>query len=112
MDKFPETFSRQECNKMMEKCQLELIKSVRQKFYDDIQSAVQDCTQIVTLVFPDKLWNEHRKTLILELFEKFGKIIVQEIGIQDTKRFINNETDITRMPSNIKYVTIDFMKGS
>ncbi len=112
MDKFPETFTRQECNKMMEKCQSELIKTVRQTFYDDIQSSVQNCTQVVLLTFPDKLWNEHRKTLVAELFEKFGKLTVQDIGIQDTKRFINNDVDITRMPSNIKYVTIDFMKGT
>ena len=107
MEKFPETFNRQVCYEVMEKCQSELIKSVRQTFFENIQTSVRECTQLITLEFPDKLWHEHRVTLIKELLERFGKMQVKTFGLHPLTQLIKIGTEI---PLNVKYVTIEFIK--
>jgi hypothetical protein len=107
MDKFPDTFTRAICYEVMEKCQLELIKSVRESFFDNIQTSVRECTQLITLEFPDKLWHEHRVTLIKELLERFGKMQVKTFGNHPLTQLIKIGTDI---PLNVKFITLEFIK--
>lgn len=111
MDKFPEDFTRQACNEIMGECQSELIKTVRQSFYETIQKSVHDCVQIVLLEFPDKLWNEHRETLIKELLDRFLKLTIKTFGglNPDMTKTITKAIDI---PINVKRVIIEFIKDS
>ena len=108
MDKFPEDLNRQNCNELMETCQNELIRNVRSTFYNSIMSGVNECTQTIVLNFPDKLWEIHRKTIIGELLERFGKIVVLSIGQQNVEKPVTKICDIPKNPTR---VTIDFSMG-
>jgi hypothetical protein len=92
----------------MKTCQEQLIKDVRKQFYDTIQKSVQECSQISTLEFPDKLWQQHRITLIKEIIVLFGKIKVQSVSINHDRTLqITNSNDI---PNNAKKIIIEFIK--
>lgn len=108
MDKFPDNFNRKTCNDIMKDCQEELVKTVRKAFYDTIQKSVQDCSQIAILEFPDKLWHQHKIVLIKEILDRFGKVKIQTItSTHDRVVQITNSNDI---PTNVKRITIEFIK--
>lgn|SRR5579863_4867363 len=107
MDKFPQHFNRSACNEIMEKCQIELVKNIRQTFYESINKSVNDCMPQVTLEFPDNLWDEHRMTLIKELLERFGKLKIQIVSEHILIKLV---THIDNVPSGVKNVIIEFIK--
>lgn len=108
MDKFPDTFNRKICNDRMAKNQFILIKEVRKNFVDIVEKAVEDCSQYVTLEFPDRLWHEHKTVIIRELLERFGKIKVQTSNVHaNVVKIIQSIEDI---PNNVKKVIIEFIK--
>jgi hypothetical protein len=109
MDSFPDDFNRQVCNEKMQNSQAHLIKSVRKTFYDTITDLVGSCTQLITVEFPEQLWNEHRKTLIRELLERFGKLTIHTNSDTPMKKLI--EKNINDIPNNVKKVTLDFIKN-
>lgn len=106
MDKFPENFNRQNCNDNMEKAQNELIREVRKAFYDSITMGIDNCSQVISVEFPDKLWDIHRKTIIIELMERFGKLILSTNGIPGITKPVIKQSEI--LP-NTKKVTIEFV---
>lgn len=110
MDKFPDSFNRATCYDIMEQCQTELLKTTRNTIYENIQTSVRDCSQLITLEFPDKLWNEHRITLIRELLERFGKIRVEDPNKGAPRIKQLNITEA--IPDNVKRVTIDLIKDT
>ena len=108
MDEFPETFNRKVCNDVMTCNQAKLIKEVRKTFYDLVQEAVDNCSSVVTLDFPEKLWHEHRVTLIKELIDRFGKIKIQTSNIHcETTKLITSVDDV---PNFVKKVLVEFVK--
>ena len=110
MDEFPNNFNRQECIVIMKECQSQLLKDIREIFYNIITTSVQECSQLITLEFPDKLWNEHRKTLVRELVERFGKLKVEVIGSMNKFNVTKPIVTITDpIPDDIKIVTIDLI---
>jgi hypothetical protein len=112
MDQFPESFNRATCLDIMEKCQADLLRTIRKEFFDKITTSVQECSTYVVLEFPDKLWNEHRVTLIKELLHKFGKMRVEIEPGKTVKHNLKKELTITdSIPENIKQITIDFVKS-
>lgn len=108
MDKFPDNFNRQSCNDQMEKSQDELVRVVRKTFFDSINMGINDCSQVITVEFPDKLWDIHRKTIIIELMERFGKLILATNGIPGITKPVIKQNEI--LP-NTKKVTIDFVNN-
>lgn len=108
MDKFPDTFNRKICNDRMAKNQLILIKDVRKSFVDQVEKAVEDCSQTVTLEFPDRLWHEHKVVIIKEILERFGKVKVQTSNIH--ANVIKSIQNIEDIPNNVKKVIIEFIK--
>lgn len=108
MDQFPETFNRKVCNDVMTQNQATLIKEVRKTFYELVQEAISSCSPIVVLEFPEKLWHEHRLTLIKELIERFGKIKIQTSNIHcETTKLITSVEDV---PNFVKKVLVEFVK--
>jgi len=107
MDKFPETFTRKICNEQMAKNQSILIKDIRKTFYDAGVKAVEDCSQKLSLEFPDKLWHEHKLTLIKELLERFGKFKIVCGAQYEVTRLIDNIVDV---PNNVKKIVVEFIK--
>jgi len=106
LDKYPDTFNRALLNRIMEEKQTELIKVIRKQFYDTTTQAVVDCDQIVTLEFPDKLWQKHRLTLANEILERFGEArMITQNGTVTTSRLTNDKSEI---PSGIKKIVIEF----
>ncbi|QKF94381.1 hypothetical protein QKU48_gp0923 [Fadolivirus algeromassiliense] len=108
MNQFPDTFTRQVCHDILTKNQLELIKQVRDTFHKTTLKAVQDCDPEVVLEFPDKLWHEHRVTLIQEILERFGKIKIKTNN--PDYNALKSITDTDDLPTNIKKVIIEFIK--
>jgi len=108
MDKFPDTFNRKICNDRMARNQLTLIKEVRKSFVDIVEKAVEDCSQTVTLEFPDRLWHEHKTIIIRELLERFGKIKIQTSSVH--ANVIKTIQSIEDIPNNVKKVIIEFIK--
>ena len=108
MDKFPDGFTRQACMTLMENNQNELLKIIRQSFYDIISEGINKCEREIVVVFPDKLWYEHRRTITEELLMRFGKLRVKIINPQcEVTRLISDASDI---PDNVKKIIIEFWK--
>jgi hypothetical protein len=109
MEQFPLNFTRAKCYEKMEKSQAELLKMIRQTFYDSITSSVDDCVELIILEFPNKLWNTHRITLVRELLERFGKMRVEcapgKIVKHEMAKPFLTLTD--KIPENIKKITIN-----
>lgn len=106
MDKFPDTFNRKTCIEKMTVKQAELIKTTRKQFFDDVEKLTNECPVSMTLDFPERLWHEHKLTLIKELLEKFGKLKVKVINPQ--AEITKSISDINEAPTNIKKVIIEF----
>lgn len=108
MEKFPDTFNRTSCLETMTKNQLEIIKETRKSFFDTIMDLTNKCELIMELNFPDKLWYEHKYTLIGEILAKFGKIKIKVIGRPaDATLLIVNMEEVPKN-SNIKKIIIEF----
>jgi hypothetical protein len=103
---FPENFDRKSCIDKMTSNQKILIKSTRQDIYDNIIKFSDECNTIMTIDLPDKLWHEHKLTLIGEILERFGKIKIKIISGQiDVTKVIS---DIKDVPINVKKIIIEF----
>jgi len=107
MDKFPEGFTRKTCNDQMAVNQQVLIKEVRKIFYENALKAVENCSHKLTLEFPDKLWHEHKLTMIKEFLERFGKFKIVCGAQYEVTRLIDNIEDV---PMNVKKIIIEFIK--
>lgn len=107
MDKFPDDFNRQTWQDILTKNQKELLKQVRDQFYQTSIKARDDCDLSVILEFPEKLWDDSKIIIINELLEKWGKITIQAKGADHSisKAIINTEN----LPKNIIKVTIEFI---
>lgn len=113
MDQFPESFNRAHCMEFMEQCQTELVKSTRKDFYDKTNTSVNECSPDVILEFPNKLWNEHRVTLIKELLQRFGKLTIESEPGKTVKHNLKKELSLTdTIPENVKQITIHFVKST
>ena len=77
MDTFPQDFNLQNCFKRIEHNQKNLIKDVRQDFYNLVQEGVEKCEKKVELHFPDKLWSDNRNILVSEMIDRFGELEVK-----------------------------------
>jgi methionine synthase II (cobalamin-independent) len=108
MDKYPDNFTRVYCHEEMVKNQAELVKQIRKKFYDEVMKATELCEQNIPLVFPDKLWHEHKIQMIKEILTGFGKVKLTTINAQCN--VIKIISDINEIPLNVKQVTIEFHK--
>ena len=108
MDKYPDAFNRQVCIDLMTKQQTLLIRETRKSFYTTIIALSEKCESTITLDFPDKLWFEHKQTLIKELLTLFGKIKIKIIDRPNDT--ILPITNIEALPknSNIKKIIIEF----
>lgn len=76
MDAFPDDINMKACYEVLSQNQFELIKNVRQQFYNEIKENLTECKKISQLTFPEKLWSIHREKIICELLERFGKLKV------------------------------------
>jgi len=111
MEKYPDTFNRTSCLEIMTKQQAEVIKETRKVFYDTIMDLTNKCELVMELNFPDKLWYEHKYTLIGEILAKFGKIKIKIIGRpNDTTLSIVNMEEVPK-DSNIKKIIIEFPRN-
>lgn len=105
MDQFPEDFHRSICEKELDENQKELLRNTRAELYETYQKAKQDCEQVLVLTFPKKLWHIHRRTLTVEILDRFGDIKVTNCNEHEALVAI---TDPARIPQQIKSVTIEF----
>ena len=110
MDKFPDDLNRTLCMQKLERNQAQLLKSVRQTFYDIINKSIENCDLCVKLEFPEKLWKENRIIIIRELLGKFGQLKIKTIStVADVLKPITlNDTEI---PGNVKLIIIEFVKN-
>jgi len=106
MDKFPDTLSRKTCIDRMTIKQIDLIKETRKLMAELIAKYVEDCNPIMILEFPDRLWHEHKITIIKELLEKFGKLKVT--NPQTIANVTSTISDVKDVPTNVKRITIEF----
>jgi hypothetical protein len=108
MEKFPDTFGRASCLEIMTKQQTEIIKETRKSFFDAINDLTTKCELVMELNFPDKLWYEHKYTLIGEILQKFGKIKIKIIGRPNDATLLIVNMDEVPKNSNIKKIIIEF----
>ena len=108
MEKYPETFNRQLCLEIMTKQQTEIIKETRKMFHDTIMDLTNKCDLVMELIFPDKLWFEHKYTLIEEILKRFGKIKIKIIGKPNDATLTIASMDQVPKDSNIKKIIIEF----
>ncbi len=106
MDSFPDEINRQTCMQILEQNQLILIKLVRQKFNDTINHALSQNDKSVTLLFDEKLWDEHCKTITTELLTRFGKFTTTS----NPGKYVVTKplTSAGEIPDNLKSIQIDF----
>lgn len=106
MDTFPVDINRQSCMMVLERNQLQLIKETREKFTEIIKKALENCDKSVTLNFNKRLWQNHRKTITIELLQRFGDftIIFNDQDFTITKL----TTDVEDIPVNINSIKIEF----
>ena len=104
MDSFPDHINRETCMKTLEKNQYALILLTREKFTNAIEHALANSDKTIVLTFDDKLWPEHRKTITMELLDRFGEFACTTAnGSYSTTKTTSNEEEI---PSNIKMIKI------
>ena len=106
MDKLPDTCNRKTCIERMTVKQALLIKQTRKQFNDEIEKLTDECQTTMTLEFPERLWHEHKLTLIKELLVSFGKLKVKVINPQ--AEITKSIADVNDAPTNIKKVIIEF----
>jgi len=102
MDEFPEDLSKPSCAKIIAEKQKDLIKQVRQEFYEEIIEATNACESHVVLTFPNKLWHKYRKMITEELLERFG-----EFEISSPKS--THQWNVTKMTDSAEDIP-DFIK--
>jgi hypothetical protein len=109
MEKFPDTFDRKSCSEELAKNQLSLLRETRQIFVDKTLMSIKNCDADIRLDFPEKLWNDHKITIITELLEKFGKLKIQINNVSHgvTKVIKLGDT----VPNDVKSVIIEFLKN-
>lgn len=108
MDKYPENFNRKTCMDIIAKNQNSLVKIVRKEIYDKVSKALETCDIDVKYNFPEKLWYEHKVTLIKELIDNFGKVKVKTTNSQcEILKLINDTNDI---PRGTTHVIIEFVR--
>jgi len=108
MDEFPPELTLQNCKKMLEENEKQLLKKNREILYNNIMDAINNCEKNVTLHFDKKLWQKYRKTITGELLAIYGeiKIITTQKKISITKL----TTDIKDIPKNIEKIVIELYK--
>lgn len=106
MDEFPPDFNRAKCTEVMKLRQAELIKEVRQNFYNVCNLGIDQCDKQIELVFPDNLWYESRLTITSELLKRFGEVkVMNPQGDYKVERMTN---DLEQVPKNTKKIMIEF----
>lgn len=106
LDKFPQEINRKTCFNKMKENQNLLLKRTRKEFTDIINKSVDECDQVIELVFPSRLWHEHRLTLSKELLDQFGKIKVRTNSTQCDVTI--SVISINEVPPKISKVFIEF----
>jgi hypothetical protein len=106
MSQFPDDFHRKPCERELERNQLELLRKTRYDFYQTYVRARGECERSIKFMFPKKLWHSHRKTITIEILERFGEIKVTNCSENETIRTI---ADREKIPDMIKAVTIEFV---
>ena len=94
-------------NSIRTEIDMEMLKSVRRNFNNNIQTTIINDEESVTLEFPYGMHNEHKIIVIKELLERFGKMQVKTVGTQSRIHLIKKDTEI---PQNIKFIIIKFAK--
>lgn len=109
MDEFPKDFNRNNIMLTMQKNQLkkdqlekefqtQLLRTLRQNFYDNVQYSVDNLQKIAPLQLPIELTVESKSQLIQEILQKFTEIGVQydggEIFRYSDKVHLNNAVTI------------------
>jgi len=106
MDKFPEDFNRPNINKTIELGEEELVKYVRKRFHDEINQAAKNLEETVELIFPDKLWFKHRKTITEELLSILGELQIGSINDKDKTVVLKATDDPTKIPDKVNFIKI------
>jgi hypothetical protein len=104
---FPEDFVLGECVNEIKKNQEDLIQRVRATFYKDIKEAVSKSWKKVCIEFPETLWDEHRKSITLELIERFGSLKVIGEAEYNIELTVDEEEEL---PDRIATIEIIFWK--
>ena len=92
----------------MTEYQTKLVKDTRKIFYDKVMKAANECDSSVILVFPEKLWQEHRIELVKELITIFGKV---KLGlISNQCNIVKMLTDSNEIPQNVEKIIIDMLQ--
>lgn len=106
MDKFPDNFNRVTLNARAQQKQNILINLVREELFNTVVNSIEECENKVEFEFPAKLWQQYRKTLTIELLEKFGELKIYTKQGSVTTAFLTS--DKNNIPSNIKQIEIEF----
>lgn len=107
MEKFPESFTKLFCDEIIQHKQKELLCENRLIFFNKIIEAANDCEEEVILSFDKKLWFVHRKELIRELLEKFGKLRLVTSNSQHTVIKIIDKME--EIPLDVNKINIEFL---
>jgi hypothetical protein len=108
MDSYPDAFNRTSCIDIMTKQQALMIKETRQHFYDTIMRLTDKCESVMVLEFPDKLWFEHKHTLIKEILERFGKIKIKILSRPADATIPITNIELVPKDSGIKMIILEF----
>lgn len=107
MEGFPDEFNRTNLYTKMEKSQEKLIKDTRRRFFDEINESINNCSRVVSLVFPINMWNKYRIILIKELIERFNELrVYTDKSTHGTVRLIDNT--VKDLPRNINKIDIEY----
>lgn len=107
MDTFPNEIERMQCKKVLETSQEELIRETRQVFTNFIQNALKNCQKLVVLKFDDRMWDDGKKKITIELIERFGEILVESAANERATASININ-DPLKVPTRIIKLEITF----
>ena len=110
MEEFPEDLNRETCLKNLEKNQSEMLKEVRNNFYNTIKKSVENCDSYVKLEFPEKMWTENKIIIISELLQRFGVLKIKQQNTEhDVKKTL--QIGVKDIPKNVTQVIIEFNRN-
>jgi hypothetical protein len=112
LDKFTEDICMKESRKVISENQIDLTRSVRGTFNNDIRNSNKKSEKKIILNFPENLWIENRKKIVNELIERYGTLCIEssdEKNLICSKIYVSDNNDLSNI-ERIDNVEIEFWK--
>lgn len=110
LDRFPDDCNLKCALDEIRTNQKQLLQETRFNFYKIYRKAVDKSDKVVDFVFPENLWPENRRILILELLPRFGNMLLTVSNKQSGITSHLNVTCEDNIPDIMHKIRIELWK--